>query len=1181
MNAKNLSLKFAFLTLAVAGCLGSLFWGKGLKQGIDLRGGHSIVFEIYGDEPDLSKRMISQLKKRVDPWGLRMLEWRPQGGNRFEVRMPAGKLETQQAAEAFRRAMEDLEKGNIQRSALRRLEQAKDRQGLTARLAGGDQELSRLLGDLVKAYDKQKQSGSQDDILAWEDRKKAVLGHNVAIHELRIILTGYVRPAELKALEGQPKALKIARKKKKNYEERIEAFRGQYAGEADRLAAIDKAIARYKGWADIRQELEDPADLIRLIIKAGVLEFRIAPYSPESKVEETQKRLSKTEVNRYENILRETIDKEGPEGLARRTDAYLWFPLREPRGYSGLVTYAYAGQKYILLDNTDENTLLQRRGKGEWALAKARQDSDERGLPAVGFEMNEAGARYMDSLTGEHIGHCMAILLDNEVYSAPVVRAAISRRGIITMRDATTEEVKNLIRILDAGSLPAKLNRTPVAQSTFGPTFGQTNREMGKRAAVWGLVAVAAFMLLYYLAAGCIADVALLLNIILVLGAMSLLGYVFTLPGIAGVILTIGIAVDANVLIFERLREEQARGQPVRTALRNAYQRAFSAIFDANITTLITCLILGWVGTQEVRGFAVTLGFGVMFSMFTALVVSRWVFQVLLDRRIITKPVFMLRIIGVPKINWMSKRHFFWLLSAAMVGMGIASLVWQGRDLLGIEFSSGTQAVIIFRDDAVIDGQLPDADLVRAKFLGRAAALQETNHPKYAKLADTARVEARIDHNKVERFLSVYDLGESGGAGKGDGKVTQAEWKHQGRNAEFLRLLDANGDNALEAAELRNLPELSYQVTTTETNVPLIRDVARDAFGKGLKRRTSCSFELARSTAVGELDLEVNEEGYAKVEPNEKSPFAEVMENYAGGVVFVFRNVSPAITVSEFQSRIRDIQNQPDFANKTLNPTEVVGLQPAKGGYSAFAVFVRSAQAEVLARAAATEALAEESLELVRGALEREQAMVATNFDAAIAGKAAQTAIMAILLSWIAIVVYLWVRFGSIRWGLAAVVCIIHDVIIVVGLLAASGWLSKTAVGRALGIGSFKIDLAMVAAVLTVIGYSVNDTIVVFDRIRENRGKLATVSVHALNASINQTLGRTVLTSTTTLLVVVIMYVIGGEAIRPFSFALLVGILFGTYSSVAIASPLLMGFRRALVARTAGAAAEKGDQTKY
>jgi len=175
------------------------------------------------------------------------------------------------------------------------------------------------------------------------------------------------------------------------------------------------------------------------------------------------------------------------------------------------------------------------------------------------------------------------------------------------------------------------------------------------------------------------------------------------------------------------------------------------------------------------------------------------------------------------------------------------------------------------------------------------------------------------------------------------------------------------------------------------------------------------------------------------------------------------------------------------------------------------------------------------------------------------------------VLSWVGIVAYLWFRFGSIRGGLAAVVCLIHDVIIVVCLVAVSGWLHTTWIGRALMINSFKIDLAMVAAVLTVIGYSVNDTIVVFDRIRENRGKLATVSPLVINTSINQTLSRTLLTSGTTMIVVMVMYVWGGVGIHAFSYALLAGILFGTYSSVAIASPLLMGFRRALVARTAGA----------
>jgi SecD/SecF fusion protein len=167
----------------------------------------------------------------------------------------------------------------------------------------------------------------------------------------------------------------------------------------------------------------------------------------------------------------------------------------------------------------------------------------------------------------------------------------------------------------------------------------------------------------------------------------------------------------------------------------------------------------------------------------------------------------------------------------------------------------------------------------------------------------------------------------------------------------------------------------------------------------------------------------------------------------------------------------------------------------------------------------------------------------------------------------VAIVLYLWLRFGSVRWGLAAVVCLVHDSIVVTGLVAASAWLCETAFGRALGIEWFKIDLAMVAALLTLIGYSVNDTIVVFDRIRENRGKLTTVSEIVINRSVNQTLSRTLLTGGSTLMVVFIMYVWGGQGIKGFNFALLTGILFGTYSSIAVAAPLLMGFRTALFGR--------------
>jgi SecD/SecF fusion protein len=189
------------------------------------------------------------------------------------------------------------------------------------------------------------------------------------------------------------------------------------------------------------------------------------------------------------------------------------------------------------------------------------------------------------------------------------------------------------------------------------------------------------------------------------------------------------------------------------------------------------------------------------------------------------------------------------------------------------------------------------------------------------------------------------------------------------------------------------------------------------------------------------------------------------------------------------------------------------------------------------------------------------------------AGQSKQRAVMAVVLAWLAIIVYLWVRFGQARWGLAAVLCLVHDVTIIVGLVAASGWLATTLVGKALGIESFKIDMAMVAAVLTVIGYSVNDTIVVFDRIRENRGRLMAATRQVINASINQTLSRTLLTSATTLEVIVVMYIWGGQGIHGFNFALLAGILFGTYSSIAVASPMLMGFREMVISRAAEAVA--------
>ncbi len=1160
MNGKNLHLKFGFVAILVAACLWSLKW-TGLRQGLDLRGGYSLTFEIRPPEgeaasADLAQKMIPKLKERIDPHGLRKLEFRPLGKkNWIEIRIPAPDEEGRQARNEYLRAMENIEANNIQISELRRLENAEpeQRQEIIDELSGGDEKLEKLLSELAAAYDKMTRTGSQDDIAAWEAKREEVLNENINLDRLQDILDLYVSPREAEALKETKTGREEIETRRRLYKKKLAALKQEHASRAEEIERIAEI---HSHWADIRQYLDDPADLKRLIARVGILEFRIAPYSP---LTESQFTISRDQLERYRKLLHE----KGPDALRKRDEPFLWFPIHETpglpsEGFSGLITDRYAGKRYLLLYNQPGNIMLRKEGGADWELTSAKRGHDSMGRLCVDFQLDESGARRMANLTRAHQTHCMAILLDNEVYSAPRIEedAVISSRGQIT--GMSPDEVDNLIRILNSGSLPARINPDPVSESTFGPAIGEENRKHGIQAAVGGLLAVAAFMMLYYLLSGSIADVALLLNIILVLGTMSMMQAVFTLPGIAGLILTIGIAVDANVLIFERLREEQEKGTSVAMAIKNAYQRAFSAIFDANVTTLMTCMILVWVGTEEVRGFGITLGLGVVFSMFTALVVTRWVFQLLLKYRIIKKPVFMLRILRVPHINWIGKRHIFWVISAALLVLGVGSLLKQGSNVLGIEFSAGTRAVINFRDDALLDGKLPNDGLVRSKLAAQAEKLG------YEKLKSTAQVERRIDPESTNNFLNKYDA-------NADGKITKLEWRQLQMNEEFFPLVDVNNDGTLTRDELRSkLPSTEYQLTTTETELKKIRGTIREAFGPALQKQTRLRFDFAKGRKVPKLGIRTSGSAATRITPAladmANAAYKKVLRDYEDGALFVIRDVTPSIKQTELMSRIEKLRLSAGFAARSAYTPEVIGLESAgKGEYSSFAVLFKSGQESQ--SAAAWDNFAEGQEELLTEALHREATIVEDNFDPAIAGRAAGLAIVAIILSWLAIVGYLWFRFGSVRWGLAAVICLIHDVLIAVGLVAASAWVSNTFVGEALLINSFKINLAMVAAFLTVVGYSVNDTIVVFDRIRENRGKLTAVSPSIINSSINQTLPRTILTSFTTFLVVFIMYVWGGPGIHAFNYALLVGIIFGTYSSIAIASPLLMGFKRAVAGK--------------
>jgi len=1199
MNGKNLPLKFGILAIVVALSITSLMM-KGLRLGIDLKGGAEIVYRILpgeeGQEADsgLARRMIDVLKKRVDPGGLGNLEWRPMGKDRFAIRMPAPRADSQAKRDAYIKALEALDAKNITASKINRLASVPagpERQKALAALVDPTV-YANLIEEKQTALDqakddKEKASAQKALDLAKRQLKFATrlvkdLAALVKAQDTVRETTGNAQAeagAEWRQRESEFKiAYDLRKVGMENVLSRYVAARGLADSKQARLRMeeFDKALARlhesfpmrsadidacqdaHKEWLRVRQHLEDPADLKRLVSRAGQLEFRIAPGAPRSRAEALP--ISDNDYQAYTKALR----AHGPDAAWLVNKSKRWFPANGTASdYMSMVTGTFAGQLYVLLETEPHNTLLQKRGQRDWSLKRSSPTSDDMGRPAVRFEFDERGARRFSDLTGAHTGHFMAVLLDDMVYSCPRINERISNTGIIS-GSFSPQEVRELVQILEAGSLPARLDPNPVSESKFGPAIGEVSREMGYRAAFAGIIAVAIFMLVYYVKAGFIADVALLLNIVLVVGVMSMFDVVLTLPGIAGVILTVGIAVDANVLIFERLREEQERGQSVGVAIKNAYERALSAIFDANITTLVTCLILGWVSTEEVKGFAITLGLGVAFSLFTALVVTRWVFQAMAKAGLLNKPVFMLHLIGVPKINWMAKRKWFWSVSAVILVCGVIAFATQGKDVFGIEFSGGTKAVLELKDGELIDGKLPSDELIRMKL---SAAADELDLIQFK---GTARVEVLEDPKRAENFLAVYDKDESGTVTLDE--LPPADGKTPAKALDgltpYFKLLvttvDANGDNILDADDLEGLPPLSYQVTTTETRIAKVRDAAETALRASLKRRSACRFDVIKGRDVrGASFPAAGADGLRRINLVEGEEVDADLEDFNGGLMIALENLSPALPVEEITQRISDMRFQPDYNAQRQNTSKIVPLKTtADGKCVSFALLVQHATDSSLSDKEWPIFAAGEN-ELLTAALKRAESTVAVNIDPSIAGETAQSAIVAVILSWLAIVGYLWLRFGSPQWGLAAVVCLVHDVVIVLGMVA----ISNTVIGRMLGCAGFKIDLPMIAAILTVIGYSVNDTIVVFDRIRENRGRLTAISEQTINASINQTLGRTLLTSSTTFIVVLIMFVWGGQGIHAFNYALLMGIIFGTYSSIAIASPLLLGFKEAIAAK--------------
>ena len=604
---------------------------------------------------------------------------------------------------------------------------------------------------------------------------------------------------------------------------------------------------------------------------------------------------------------------------------------------------------YALIGNRDNVPPLSGA-----VVTDARQDYDPVGKPTVSMQMNAKGAKIWEEMTGKAFtqGSQIAIVLDNIVYSAPgVTTGPISGGNSSISGNFTLNEATDLANVLRAGKLPASADI--IQGEVVGPSLGQEAIDSGKMSFLIALGLVLVWMFLYYGKAGLFADIAMLFNIVLIFGVLSGLGAVLTLPGIAGIVLTIGMSVDANVLIFERIREELAKGKGMKESISDGFSNALSSILDANITTGLTALILFIFGTGPIKGFATTLLIGIGTSLFTAIFITRLLVDWYAERggsldfsTAITKNLF--RNID---INFLKKRKAAYIISGAFILLSLGSLFTNGLDQ-GVDFVGGRTYQVRFAQD--------------------------------------------VSANEISSHLS----------------------------------------DAFGSAEAKTFGSTNQLKITTKYKV----DETDNA-----------------------VDEEIRNTLYKELQP------------YFDGVSY-----------EEFIS---------DDAGKTVGLMKYYKVSPT------------------------------------------------------IADDIQQASFWAILGSLIVVFLYILFRFKRWQFSLGAVAAVFHDVLIVLGVFSLTYKYMPF---------SMEIDQSFIAAILTVIGYSLNDTVVVFDRIREFFNEHTSWPFNkVINVSLSSTLSRTLNTSLTTLVVLLAIFIFGGDSIRGFMFALIVGVVVGTYSSLFIATPLM------------------------
>jgi len=983
-------------------------------------------------------------------------------------------------------------------------------------------------------------------------------------------------------------------------------------------------------------------------------------------------------------------------------------------------------------------------------LVNPQPERDQMGQWQVQFSFRGPGRVQFERLTAENIGRELAIILDESLYSAPVVRDAISRMGTISGR-FTQAEVEDLVATLRAGSLPANIELE--WNNTVGAELGEDSIRAGLRACVIALALVLLFMAIYYLLTGLIADFALMLNLLLIVACMSGMQMVLTLPGLAGLVLTMGMAVDANVLINERIREEREGGKTLRLAIRSGYERAFVTILDSNLTTLITGLILFAVGTEAVAGFARTLCIGIVISMFTAIWVTRAIVDLLIELGWL-KALRMLPVLARPHIPFSRIRHATMAASAVCIVVGLAFFAqgYATERLLDTDLTGGFRAEMQLRKGIPVDefrervssifekpdvqsvwtaagnnrDELPRRFAIRVRkltdeqrndkmardireVLGSRNLLQSLEEPQGVLWTFTATLSSALSEDEMRTALWDARYGEGNIERIVPTDVEATEFAVKLRSAAFenetperciARILNAL-DNVIVSQEVRLVevgdivrPERSILVNEDERReerpyLPLklsaactlssLREaIAReymnnnlppdlDITGHGADKNAVVCREIAirgneddlkkiaeakkreirvRSySTTGPTDLNVTlkaatSETVIREELNESGLLAVTTDS--GERQGLVRAVIPLgvsgktfeiamapLSEDKVKEKIREDllaafedELAATSSAASVEPVEVPGdvadaATWAEEGYEFFSLKLLDEPIQLqrliaaLSDAGAPDALVVDAQlsQAIASALDRteeEDFVPDLNTSAAqkvkvdkvllrlkgepdelnnlrerivasfedtdpfrsintigdrVSKEMKTKAAMAIVFSCIAIVFYIWFRFGEVKFGLAAVVALVHDVLLTAGAVGIADVLSGTAVGNLLGFSDIKLNVTMIAAFLTLIGYSINDTIVVFDRIRENMGGVRRrVDAELVDRAVNQILSRTLLTSFTTFMVLIVLYVVGGPVVHGFAFVMTFGVIVGTYSSIFIASPILIGW---------------------